>query len=445
MKKIYFALLSLVAAMMTLSACSSEDPFTSATENDDPRFLRPSSIESGQSTDETIFRNEPFNMEVLVIPVDYTKVEWIIDDEVIAEGTSISREFKTGSYKIKVLATTTMGKTTHRFVNLTVKPLETDPKLAADEKARWFTPGTVKTISGENIDGVTAVYVDGVQATDFENLGGKLRFTVPAVPEGNKLVEVENAEGRFSCGFVKVTNELWVEPATTTITLWEGEFNVTWSSAFEALKDKSVEYIGYGTFAEDYVLRAYVTGEGQGAATTAWWNNFTTCLDGDANRGDIMISGDVVMEYTFTKAGLEKLVTEKGLIFVGDGYTIKKITLEKAAGETTLWQGEFTVTWSTAFEALKDESVNLIGYGTFAEGKTLRAYVTGEGQGAATTAWWNNFTTCLDGDANRGDIMISGDVVMEYTLNKPGLEKLITENGLIFVGDGYTIKRITIE
>ena len=95
---------------------------------------------------------------------------------------------------------------------------------------------------------------------------------------------------------------------------------------------------------------------------------------------------------------------------------IKKITLEKTAGETTLWMGEFNVTWSSAFETLKDESINLINYGTFAEGKTLRAYLSGEGQGAATTAWWNNFTTCLDGEASRGDIMISGDMVWSIHL-----------------------------
>jgi hypothetical protein len=71
--------------------------------------------------------------------------------------------------------------------------------------------------------------------------------------------------------------------------------------------------------------------------------------------------------------------------------------------------------------------------------------VNGNGQGAATTAWWNNFTTCMDGESNRGDIMINGDMVLEYTLHAEGIAKLNAEDGLLFVGSGYTITKVTIE
>lgn len=452
MKKIYFALLSLFVAMTALTACSSnDDPFTAASANDDPRFLRPSALESALTTSESVLRTENFQMEVLVIPVDYTQVQWIENGTVIAEGTTIDQKFATGTHTIEVLATTTAGKTTHRFVELTVKPLDTDPTLAADAKSRWFTPGTSKTISGENIDNVTAVYVGGVQAADFNNQNGKLTFTIPQVSLGQQLIEVETPEGKFSCGFANVTNEQWVEPASVTLTLWQGEAAVTWSAAFDGIKEKTKDYINMGIFAEGHILRIYVsanTGNAQGAATTAWWNNFTTCLDGEANRGDVAISGDQVLEYTFTQAGINKLAAEDGLLCVGDGYTVKKITIEKPAGETTIWTGEHLVTWSAPFNALQSESVKLINYGTFAEGKILRIYTTAAedgAQGAATTAWWNNFTTGLDGEANRGDIAISGDQVLEYTFSQAGLNKLAAEDGLLVVGNGYKVTKVTIE
>ena len=41
--------------------------------------------------------------------------------------------------------------------------------------------------------------------------------------------------------------------------------------------------------------------------------------------------------------------------------------------------------------------------------------------------------------------MISGEMVLEYTLHADGIAKLNAEDGLFLVGSGYTVTKVTIE
>lgn len=65
--------------------------------------------------------------------------------------------------------------------------------------------------------------------------------------------------------------------------------------------------------------------------------------------------------------------------------TIKVTTEPRPSMETTLWEGEFAVTWTTPFDKLKDTFLSKVKVGTI-----LRVYVDGKGQGTATTASWQN-------------------------------------------------------
>ena len=108
--------------------------------------------------------------------------------------------------------------------------------------------------------------------------------------------------------------------------------------------------------------------------------------------------------------------------------------------ETTLWEGEFAVTWSTPFEALKETFLSKVKVGTI-----LRVYVDGNGQGTATTASWNNILTGKGGDNERGDIMVDGPAKWEFKLTDLSIQLLKEQWGLILVGNGYTVKKVTIE
>ena len=119
--------------------------------------------------------------------------------------------------------------------------------------------------------------------------------------------------------------------------------------------------------------------------------------------------------------------------------TIKVTTEPRPSMETTLWEGEFAVTWGTPFEALKETFLSKVKAGTI-----LRVYVDGKGQGTATTASWNNILTGK-GDPERGDIMVDGPATWEFKLTDLSIQLLKEQWGLILVGDGYTVKKVTIE
>lgn len=118
---------------------------------------------------------------------------------------------------------------------------------------------------------------------------------------------------------------------------------------------------------------------------------------------------------------------------------IKVTTEPRPSMETTLWEGEFAVTWGTPFEALKDTFLSKVKVGTI-----LRVYVDGKGQGTATTASWQNILTGKKDD-ERGDIPVDGPATWKFELTDYSIQLLKEQWGLLLVGDGYTVKKVTIE
>lgn len=436
MKKIFFALFSMVA-VLGMVACKTDDPFYSATENDDPRFLRPSSLESSQATSESVFRNENFEFEVLVIPVDYTKVEWIENGEVFAEGNTINRMFPTGSHEITILATTVAGKTTSRIINLTVKPLETDPTLDESEKARWFTIGAAKTIAGNHLVGVNAVYVGGVKAENFVNNGETLSFTVPSVAEGDQLVEVETAEGKFSCGFAKVTTEVWVDPGIEVVTLWQGSQVINWGDANVTIPAEDLADVPVGT-----VLKlAYNVPEAEYHAMRIcgpWW-------DGDlVEQFDITEDTPNPFEFVYTEACKAIVDEQGGMLIVGFGYELTSVTYEKevAGAEKTIWEGDVTINWGDSNVNLTPEDLSGVAVGA----KVCLYYDVVEADYHAmrvTTPQW--------GDNPEDNLVAQFDITEEtpkpYVFDYTDACKALVEDrgGMLIVGFGYKLTKVTVK
>ena len=127
------------------------------------------------------------------------------------------------------------------------------------------------------------------------------------------------------------------------------------------------------------------------------------------------------------------LVDGNGVQFPGG--TIKVTTEARPSMENTLWEGEFSVTWGTPFDALKETFLSKVKAGTI-----LRVYVDGKGQGTAATAWWNNILTGK-GDPERGDIMVDGPAKWEFELTDLSIQLLTEQDGFLLVGDGYTVKK----
>ena len=307
-----------LAGTSTLSSCSSDDdPYFTVSEDDNPRIL------NTDLADSKIDRKTNYKLEIKVTPVHYTTVTWLLDGNQIAEGNTIDQTLPVGNHELKIVATTTKGKSTSRTLNVTVTPAADDPALGTNAVELWVAPGAETTIHKcKNLGTVTKVMVGGKEVA-FEVLeeGTALKLTAPTgLENGDYDISLVDGEGnQFPSGTIKVTTE--PRPSMET-TLWEGEFAVTWGTPFEALKETFLSKVKAGT-----ILRVYVDGKGQGTATTASWNNILTGK-GDPERGDIMVDGPATWEFKLTDLSIQLLKEQWGLILVGDGYTVKKVTIE---------------------------------------------------------------------------------------------------------------------
>ena len=307
-----------LAGTSTLSSCSSDDePYFTVSEDDNPRIL------NTDLADSKIDRKTHYKMEIKVTPVHYTTVTWLLDGNQIAEGNTIDQALPVGIHELKIVATTTKGKSTSRTLNITVTPAADDPALGTNAVELWVAPGAEATIHKcKNLGTVTKVMVGGKEVA-FEVLeeGTALKLTAPTgLENGDYDITLEDGEGnQFPSGTIKVTTE--PRPSMET-TLWEGEFAVTWDTPFSELKDTFLSKVKVGT-----ILRVYVDGNGQGTAATSWWNNILTGK-GDPERGDFMVDGPAKWEFELTDLSIQLLTEQDGFLLVGDGYTVKKVTIE---------------------------------------------------------------------------------------------------------------------
>ena len=302
----------------TLSSCSSDDePYFTASEDDNPRIL------NTDLADSKIDRKTNYKLEIKVTPVHYTTVTWLLDGTKIAEGTTIDQPLPLGNHELKIVATTTKGKTTSRTLKVTVTPAADDPALGTNASELWVAPGAETTIHKCKNLGIVAKVMVGGKDVAFEVLeeGTALKLTAPTgLENGDYDITLVDGEGnQFPGGTIKVTTE--PRPSMET-TLWEGEFSVTWGTPFDALKDTFLSKVKAGT-----ILRVYVDGKGKGTAATSWWNNILTGK-GDPERGDIPVDGPATWKFELTDLSIQLLTEQQGLFIVGDGYTVKKVTIE---------------------------------------------------------------------------------------------------------------------
>ena len=309
-----------LAGTATLSSCSSDDdPYFTVSEDDDPRILNTDLV-----ADSKIDRKTNYKLEIKVTPVHYTTVTWLLDGTKIAEGNTIDQTLPLGDHELKIVATTTKNKSTSRTLKVTVTPAADDPAVGTNASELWVAPGAETTIHKcKNLGTVTKVMVGGKEVA-FEVLeeGTSLKLTAPAdLENGDYAITLVDGDGvEFPGGTIKVTSE--PKPSTENV-LWEGEFAVTWGTPFEALKETFLSKVKVGT-----ILRVYVDGNGQGTATTASWNNILTGKGGDIERGDIMVTGPATWEFKLTDLSIQLLKEQWGLLLVGNGYTVKKVTIE---------------------------------------------------------------------------------------------------------------------
>jgi hypothetical protein len=303
-----------------LTSCSSdEDPFFTVSENDDPRIL------NTDLADQTLDRLTKLNIEIKVTPIKYTTVTWLLDGVQIAEGTIIDQTLPMGVHVLKIVATTTVGKTTSRTLNITVTAAATDPAPAgSDIHETLVKQGTKATMHGSNISKVAKVIIGGtaVDAT-YNEEGDYIEYTVPELADGVYKLQLQDQEGNiFEAGEIELNTNPQYSGEKVIYT------GPSEKLAWGAIKWENEEYTNLG-IKPGMIITVYVTADAgaEGAIATSWWNDINSGVKWDAEGGckQSLSEGEGTMEYEVTTLDY---LNEQGLGVVGNGYVIQKVTIK---------------------------------------------------------------------------------------------------------------------
>lgn len=418
MKKIYHILLIMLAMSFGLIACTEETPFSTATENDDPRILDPlfpDRVNGELPVVSNISRDANFSMTLTVTPADYTTVTWFIDGEEIQTGKEIDLALKAGTYHLKVTATTSIGKSTYREGLIQVNPLADDPWATEIGFERIITTGAKAQLYGNNLDKVNSIVIGGKTATDIaytEN--GENSYIEYTVPEGladgtYRIILVDNGGNEYGGNKVTVTSDALITAGSERTTA-----NSEW-----VMTGINLNQIESFTFGGQTVSSFIRQSETEIAFTCPSLEDGEYTLTGRAT------SGKEVMFYT--TAGN---ITEQTVV---------------VSSERVLWEGHHYVSWDLP-DNNPNKTFNLIGKDVFASikaGAVLSIYYSVNSadeyhQLRTTTGWWND----LPGTAV---IEFQEDGVKQIQLTQEVLDKIQTEDGFLCIGHGYYVDRISVQ
>ena len=416
-----------------LTSCSSdEDPFFTVSENDDPRIL------NTDLADQTLDRLTKLNIEIKVTPIKYTTVTWLLDGVQIAEGTIIDQTLPMGVHVLKIVATTTVGKTTSRTLNITVTAAATDPAPAgSDIHETLVKQGTKATMHGSNISKVAKVIIGGtaVDAT-YNEEGDYIEYTVPELADGVYKLQLQDQEGNiFDAGEIELNTNPQYSGEKVIYT------GPSEKLAWGAIKWENEEYTNLG-IKPGMIITVYVTADAgaEGAIATSWWNDINSGVKWDAEGGckQSLPQGQSVMTYTVTTT---QYLEEQGFAVVGNGFVVEKITIEEPA-ETVIYEGPSDkLAWGAQTWG-KDDIPSL----GIKVGTVITVYYVADGgaEGAIATSWWNDINSGVKWDAEGGckQSLSEGEGTMEYEVTT--LDYL-NEQGLGVVGNGYVIQKVTIK
>ncbi|MCC8144322.1 MAG: hypothetical protein LIO97_10870 [Tannerellaceae bacterium] len=417
MKKIYYMLLAVLAMSCMLTACSEEEPFSTATADDDPRILDPiftDGINGELPVIATLNRDVTFEMTLTVTPADYTTIVWLIDGQEVETGNTLEIDLKAGTYRFKVIVSTEAGKSTYREGSLVVNPLEEDPWSAETGTERIIVPGTKARLYGDNLDKVKSILIDNKTITDIlyvaDEMENYLEYTVPAdLAEGeHRVVLVDTGNSEYGANKVIVTRGTLVTGGA-----YRTNANQEW-----VITGVNLDQVSSFTFA--------------GQTITTFIQQTATEI--------VLICPDIEDgEYTLT-----------GKTKNGDDvrfYNDKEIATGQVvivSSETILFQGHHYVSWDLPDDS-PNKTFNLIDQEVFASikaGATLNIHYSVDPEAdyhqlRTTTVWWEDLpgTSTID---------FTEDGVLEILLTQEVLEKILAEDGFLCVGHGYFIDLVTV-
>lgn len=413
MKAIYKNLFLLPALAVALAGCSDNEPFSVATDTDEPHILDPTFPDrvNGQlPVVANINRDANFKMTLTVTPSHCTEVAWFIDGEQVATGTAIDMPLLAGSYPMKVTATTTAGKSTYREGIINVSKLDGDPWATTVNFERIIAPGNVANLYGENLQKVTSLRIGSaeVPTVTYNETDGSISYTVPASIENgtNRLVLIDGEGTEYGANTVTVSSY----PLVTS-----GADRMTAGSKC-VLTGINMDNI------------SCLTLDGKELAIS------------DRSASAITIECPQLEDGAYTLAGK----SGQGSVQFFINGTVADEAVVVVTSEQTLWTGHHYVSWDLADDN-PNKTFNLIAADVFASmkpGSIMTIHYSVEPsadyhQLRTATAWW----TDLPGTSM---VEFNEDGATEVVMSADVLALIAEQGGFLCVGHGYYVDLITL-
>ena len=396
-----------------LAACSSDEPFSVATETDEPHILDPTfpdKVNGQLPIVANITRDANFKMSLTVTPSQSTEVDWFIDGEKVATGTTIDIPLLAGSYQMKVTATTTAGKSTYREGIVNVSTLEGDPWATTVNFERIIAPGSNANLYGDNLQKVKSIRIGNTEVpyVTYNTEDGSLSYSVPASLEnGTMRVILIDADGmEYGADTVTVSSSPLVTSGADRMT----------SGTICSLTGINLDQISKLTIGSQELEIV----ERSGSEITVG------CPE--LEDGEYKLTG----------------VSNQGTVrFFTDG-AVKDEAIVVVTSEQTIWTGHHYVSWdlpddnpnktfnlipSDVFSSMKPGSIMTIHYSVepSAEYHQLRT----------VTGWWSDLpgTSVIEFQEDGSkDVVMSADV----------LAAIAEQGGSLCVGHGYYVDLVTL-
>lgn len=164
-------------------------------------------------------------------------------------------------------------------------------------------------------------------------------------------------------------------------TLWEGSKDINWGDSNVLITTADMAEVPVGaTIRISYELIDMSEGYHAMRITTNWWGD--NAEDQVVAQFDLTATTPNPFEFTYTEANKAIVDARDGMLIVGYGYKLTKVEAvtgsETSNEEVTLWEGEYAIDWSTAWEPnnLQQPILTKEEFATYEVGQKLYFYFT---------------------------------------------------------------------
>ena len=399
MKNIYWILFILLGAGFSFTSCSEEEPFSTATADDEPRIIAPTFPErdanGGLGTISEIDRDVLFSITVTTTPADFTSVVWTLDGEEVGTEKTLEMNLNAGVYHLRVDVSTPVGKTTFREGLVKIKALAEDPQSEEVISERIVATGGWARLSGTNLEKVAKVALKQINIAESKT---------------NQEVEISDITYVESDGYI--------------------EFKIPSETAGPENKRPDAEWTITGLNLDKVV------------SLSLGGNTITTFVEQYSTR--LTFISPAIADGDYVLTGISKSGENVSFFIDGEIKTELAVTVKDSPLEVELWKGHHYVSWdlpegnpNRLFDAVQNDVKNL------PVGTKLKVYYSIKSDDSYhkirfSSGWWTELPGYPEFD-------VYADGVSDIIMSQEILDLLNSQDGFLCVGFGYYVDRITYE